>query len=214
MAPVASESGGSEPEDHQTEGNPSLRSGLNDGGSMSSSLSQWVDEHGDALYRYAVQRVRDRHAVEDILQETFLAALKSEEAFRGEAAVRTWLVSILRLKIVDYYRRVARSKTLQQIEEAELESRFVRESRLDPWDASTGNTFENEEFWGVFRGCLEKLPASLGQVYLLREIDQCAPETICESFNISRKNLAVRIFRARAALRDCLDRNWFGREGR
>lgn len=207
MPPAASESENGDSEDRQPQGS------WEDSDGVSSSLSLWVDEHGDALFRYAVQRVRDRHAIEDLLQETFLAALKSAESFRGDSTVRTWLISILRLKIVDYYRKVARNKTLQQVDDAELDPKVVRESRLDRWDASFANTFENEEFWATFRGCLEKLPASLGQVYLLREIDQCAPETICESFNISRKNLAVRIFRARAALRDCLDRHWFGKEG-
>lgn len=207
MPLAASESDDGEAEERQAEVSQDGNGGLN------SSLSVWVDEHGDALFRYALQRVRDRHAVEDLLQETFLAALKSQDSFRGDSAVRTWLISILRLKIVDYFRRVARNKTLQQVDDAELEPKFVRKSRLDRWDASAANTVENEEFWVTFRGCLDKLPSSLGQVYLLREIDQCAPETICESFNISRKNLAVRIFRARAALRDCLDRHWFGKEG-
>ena len=71
--------------------------------------SAWPDEHGDVLYRYARSRVGNRELAEDLVQDALLAALQSRDRFQGRATVRTWLLSILRHKIVDHYRRTAPS---------------------------------------------------------------------------------------------------------
>lgn len=169
-------------------------------------LAHWVDEHSDALYRYALRKLSDRHIIEDILQETFLAALRAAKDRRGDSSTRTWLVAILRMKIADYYRQRERRR-----EEVGLDERqdWVRESKLKAWDASAANTLENDEFWTVLRACIDKLPGTLSAAYFLREIDGLGVSDVCESLGISSKNLAVRLFRARALLRDCLDANWF-----
>ena len=69
---------------------------------------RWLDDHGDYLFKYAVFRLRDNTAAEDAVQETFLAALKAYKEFQGRASERTWLVGILKHKIVDHFRRVMR----------------------------------------------------------------------------------------------------------
>ena len=69
---------------------------------------RWVDEHGDCLYRYALVRVRVPEVAEDLVQETLLAALRSREKFGGRSSERSWLVGILKNKIVDYYRKLGR----------------------------------------------------------------------------------------------------------
>lgn len=170
-------------------------------------LSTWVDEHADALFRFAMRRVRDRHAVDDLLQETYLAALRSQSSYRGEASVRTWLISILRLKIIDHYRRCARTKKHESKQAEKLEPVSVPGNA--DWDYAPANTLENEEFWSAFHSCVDKLPEILARAYLLRELEECSPKQVCEILNISNKNLAVRIFRARTLLRNCLDQNWF-----
>src|ERR687896_2486187 len=68
----------------------------------------WVDQHGDYLFKYASFRLRDSAAAEDVVQETFLAALKAYEKFEGRGSERTWLVGILKHKITDHFRRLAR----------------------------------------------------------------------------------------------------------
>lgn len=180
---------------------------------MSNLLESWVDDHADAMYRFALRRVKDQHAIEDILQETFLSALKAQESFRGDSEVRTWLIAILRLKIVDYYRKQSKDK---KIEDARIEQSMTcnlnRTDKLTEWNVSPSNTLESQEFWAAFYSCVSRLPETLSQAYLMKEIDGCASTTICETLNISPENLAVRIFRARAALRDCLDANWFAKE--
>src|SRR5689334_3934149 len=67
--------------------------------------SRWVDEHGDVLYRYALERVRKPEVAQDLVQETFLAAVRTQDRFRGGSTVRSWLCGILKHKICDYYRK-------------------------------------------------------------------------------------------------------------
>ena len=71
----------------------------------------WVDEHADVLFRYALLRVRRSEVAEDLVQETFLAALHGRETYSGKSSVRTWMIGILRHKILDYFRRTAREQS-------------------------------------------------------------------------------------------------------
>ena len=73
---------------------------------------RWVEEHGDILLRYALARVRDTAVAEDLVQETFLSAWKARQGFAGLSAERSWLVGILKHKIMDYIRRTSRERGL------------------------------------------------------------------------------------------------------
>lgn len=172
----------------------------------------WVDQHADALYRFALMRVGDEHIAEDLVQDTFLAAFQGKAAFRGEASVRTWLIAILRLKLIDHLRREAKTTQRQDSELREEPVVFERKSRLNAWDCDPSKTLENKEFWTVFQSCTDKLPATLARAYLMRELDGCTTQQICELLGISTKNLSVRLFRARNAIRDCLDKHWFTKD--
>src|SRR4051812_6063295 len=68
----------------------------------------WVDEHGDCLYRYALARVRKPDVAQDLVQETFLSAIRSYAKFAGQSSIRSWLCGILKHKICDYYRKLGR----------------------------------------------------------------------------------------------------------
>ena len=174
-------------------------------------LAQWLDEHGDALYCFAMQKVRDEHVVADLLQETFLAAYEGFQKFRGDAQVRTWLISILRIKILDFHRRQKRhAKMLQHAPDRSRAASF-RSKALEAWPTDT-DQLDHSEFWLVFTSCIEKLPSTLAKAFMLRELDGHDTTHVCSILNISPKNLAVRLYRARASLRDCLDGNWFAEE--
>ena len=172
-------------------------------------LESWVDDHGDALFRFALTKVDDLHVVEDLLQETYLAALRSFAKFRGDASVRSWLIAILRLKIADHYRRLNRSKEMDRLDEAAAADRPIGEGRIPPWRVARQSPMEREEFWEIFRACLDKLPERLGSAYLMRELDGQSVNQVCDTLEIDPKHLAVRLFRARGLLRDCLNRKWF-----
>ena len=75
---------------------------------QSADPDRWLDDHGDYLFKYAVFRLRDNNVAEDAVQETFLAALKAYQGFEGRGSERTWLVGILKHKIIDHFRRIGR----------------------------------------------------------------------------------------------------------
>src|SRR5437016_3715083 len=74
--------------------------------------SDWVTTHADCLFNFAVGQVRDKHTAEELVQETFLAAVKAQDKFGGKSSTRTWLVGILRHKIFDHLRKTCRERAV------------------------------------------------------------------------------------------------------
>jgi RNA polymerase sigma-70 factor (ECF subfamily) len=178
--------------------------------------STWVDEHGDALFRFALLRVKDPGVAEDLVQETFLSALKGIDRFKGSSQLRTWLVGILKHKIIDHFRKnrpEVLSSDLATLENETEEERLQRERAkvegLSEWRDTPSNLFENKEFWDVFLGCLDGLPETHRRAFALREIDGVDGGEICKILGITSTNLWVILHRARGKLRSCLQANWF-----
>jgi RNA polymerase sigma-70 factor (TIGR02943 family) len=189
-----------------------------------SEPEQWVDLYGDYLFRYAMMRLRDATRAEDVVQETFLAALKGGKSFAGRSAEKSWLVGILKNKISDYYRKAGRETSFTDMEfySDEESDRFVADGLFkDSWIhelgpqewSSPGANLDSEVFWQTFRDCSNKLPKNVGAVFTLREVDGIESKEICALLNISESNLWVMLHRARMALRRCMEANWFGRKG-
>ena len=70
-----------------------------------SDPEQWVDLYGNYLYRFALGRMRNPEEAQNAVQETFLAALTACKNFAGKSSERTWLISILKHKIIDHFRK-------------------------------------------------------------------------------------------------------------
>jgi RNA polymerase sigma-70 factor (ECF subfamily) len=183
-----------------------------------SDAEGWLADHGDALYRYARLRVHNREAAEDLVQEAFLAAIKSPETFRGAASVRTWLVSILRRKIVDHYRKVSAARAHLESDVQTGGDRFGLFSAdgqwveaIAPWKTPP-QILEDREFWSVLDTCLGRLPRALASAFVLRELMELETAELRDMLSLSPGNLRVRLFRARQLLRECLEKRWFGVE--
>lgn len=177
----------------------------------------WVDQHGDYLYSFALLRLRDHELAEEIVQETFLAALKARQNFAGQSSERTWLVGILKHKIVDHYRRARREQPVADIEggadelfreAGEWAGHWTEEGAPQEWANDPSQLLEQEEFWKVFNRCLAQLPQRLAEAFTLREIDGYSSEEICAILAISPNNLWVMLHRARAMLRRSLEVHW------
>jgi RNA polymerase sigma-70 factor (TIGR02943 family) len=190
-----------------------------------SDPERWVELYGDYLFKFALLRLRDPATAEDVVQETFLAALKGGKSFSGQSAEKSWLVGILKNKVYDYYRKASRETTFTNLEfySDEDSDRFVADGlskdgwihELGPleWSADPGASLDSEEFWKTFRECADKLPKNVSAVFTLREVDGVESREICSLLNISENNLWVMLHRARMALRRCLETNWFGKSG-
>lgn len=173
--------------------------------------ASWLAEHGDALFRYARLRVGRRELAEDLVQDTFVAALQARARYEGGSSVRTWLLSILKHKIVDHYRRSTAARPVEG-SDAILSSFFgpdgLWKRALASW-RTPDKALEDREFWEVFDGCLGRLPRALASVFFLRELEGLGPAELRDRLEISEGNLRVRLHRARLLLRECLERRWF-----
>lgn len=177
----------------------------------------WVDEHGDLLYRYAMQRVRDRQVAEDLVQETFVSALAAIDRFAAESSERTWLVGILRHKIMDHFRGSARrpdtlgDEANAALEDPTFDKRGHWKRTPARWSADADTLAERGEFWVTFHDCLSKLPRRAADAFCLRELSRLDSKGVCEVLGITATNLWTQLHRARLMLRECLEENWFGR---
>jgi RNA polymerase sigma-70 factor (ECF subfamily) len=175
----------------------------------------WVDQHGDFLFRYALSRLGNRAVAEDLVQETFLAALRAERTFAGRSAERTWFVGILKHKIIDHLRRQGRERPLSAVNSSEEMSEELFDKKgwwqVKPakWPADPSEVLETKEFWEAFRHCLEDLPQRLAAVFSLREMDELSTDEVCDALKVTPGNLGVLLYRARMGLRRCLEINWF-----
>lgn len=183
--------------------------------------TSWLDSHGDYLYRYALVRVRDAATAEDLLQETLLAAIGSSPNFGGRSSERTWLVGIMKHKVIDYFRRLARTAQFQLTTTGPDDEPVLFETsgpwqghwREDhaplSWPFNAAQCLESQEFWDTLDRCLSQLPPQMSIAFTLREIDGLSSTEIREILNITPNNLWVLLHRGRSNLRHLLEINWF-----
>jgi RNA polymerase sigma-70 factor (ECF subfamily) len=175
----------------------------------------WVDLYGDYLYRFTLARLKDPAVSEDIVQETFLAALNALNTFQQRSAVRTWLTAILKHKIIDHLRKQNREQGVEDIEKVSdtVEGYYQQggnwKIRPAKWDVNPLKIYEQREFVDAFLKCLAELPQRLSDVFVRREMEGLSTEEICNSMNISATNSWVMLYRARSRLRRCLETSWF-----
>jgi len=179
----------------------------------------WVDLYGDDLYRFALARVNDSAAAEDLVQETFLAALSARRHFQGRSSEKTWLIGILKHKIVDHYRRSNREQPLtsEEMERRETDAMFNEtgqwKERPGRWSLNPSRVFEQHEFFSVLEDCLSILPERTAEAFVLREMKGLTTQEICNTLNISATNCWVMLYRARMQLRRCIEKRWFAPAG-
>lgn len=175
--------------------------------------AKWIDLYSDYLFNYTLARVNDKDMAEDLVQETFLAGLKSMKNFKGEASERTWLISILKRKIIDYYRKTNSNKGKAEVRmsynDNETEGDWLEERVADPFDKTAEDLMQNSELGDAILDCLSKLPEKQAEVFRMKTIEGYETEVICKELNITASNLWVIIHRARTAMASCLEKNWF-----
>ncbi len=174
----------------------------------------WIDKYSDYLFNYTIVRVDDREIAKDIVQETFFAGLRSMKNFKGEASERTWLISILKRKIIDHYRKINSNKGKAEVRmaynsDSETEGDWLEERVADPYAENAENKIENNELGKAIQNCLSKLPEKQATIFRMKTIDGFDTETICNEFDITASNLWVIIHRARTAMAACMEKNWF-----
>lgn len=174
----------------------------------------WVDNYADYLYNYAITRVSNGNIAKDLVQETFFAGLKSAKNFEGKSTERTWLTSILKRKVIDYYRKINSKKGQAEVsmsfyDSGKNEGNWIEERVPQSWNSSVEKDIENEELKLQLDKCIDKLPKKYAIVFRMKTIQGFETEDICKELDITPSNLWVMIHRARTQLRECMEVNWF-----
>ncbi|TXD49988.1 sigma-70 family RNA polymerase sigma factor [Polaribacter sp. IC073] len=176
--------------------------------------NKWIDSYADYLYNYSISRVNNSDLAKDLVQETFFAGLKSAKNFQGKASERTWLVSILKRKIIDHYRKINSNKGKAEVRmnfysDGENEGDWLEERVPQNWDNTSDKKIENEELRNQLEACIDKLPEKYAMVFRMKTVQEFETEEICKELGITSSNLWVIIHRARTQLRKCMEDNWF-----
>ena len=182
---------------------------------MKSDPEGWLDNYGDALFRYALLKTGNQAVAEDLVQETLIAALKGHKNFRGDSSEKTWLIGILKHKVMDHFRRPAREQPLEQDEalgryEDQLFDETGHWREPAPKWHNPHQALEDQAFLETLNRCLEELPQRHSELFMLSELEDIDNTSLCKLLDISStNNLWVMLSRIRARLRRCLDNHWF-----
>ncbi|MFG6487700.1 sigma-70 family RNA polymerase sigma factor [Roseateles sp. BYS78W] len=168
------------------------------------------------LLKYARLQLRNPAWAEDAVSETVLAALEKPQAFAGNSQLKTWLIGILKHKLVDQIRRNSRemSTTASSDDGEDLDDLlFAADGHWREMQHDWGNpedALRQLDFMKVLEACVEKLPGQQGRLFMMREWLELESDEICKELAITPTNLWVILHRARLRLRECLQLGWFG----
>ncbi|MDZ7890678.1 MAG: sigma-70 family RNA polymerase sigma factor [Rhodoferax sp.] len=185
------------------------------------SFEQQVAGHRDYLYKFARMQLRNDAWAEDAVSETLLAALVKPQAFEQRSQLKTWLVGILKHKVIDALRHHSREITAASSSEDDdtdpLELlNFRTDGHFTEAPAEWGNPeqqTQSRQFFEVLEACADRLPPAQGRLFLMREWLELSSDEICKELNLTPTNLYVQLHRARLRLRECLEMNWFQKVG-
>lgn len=174
--------------------------------------AEWVDLHGDALFRFALMRVSGADQAQDLVQDTLIAGIGARERYSGKSSERTWLTGILKHKILDYYRKKGREIPESQLQPEEGDSEHfqnhLHQNRPQRWDESPDSRLSNKDLNSILSGCIDELPNHIKQVFVMREVDRIESDEVCNILEMSSTNLYVVMHRARKMLKDCIQKSW------
>ena len=191
---------------------------INRNASALGKLDDQLDSLRGDMLKFARLQLRDDAAAEDVVQETFAAALSNRKLFGHRSQLKTWVFGILKNKIVDIIRERARSPSsfpaAEEIPENAYDDLFdengfwQEDARPSSW-GDPEKSFASQQFWGIFEICLTRLPENTARIFMMKEMLGFETEEICKELAISPTNCWVVLHRARMGLRLCLEERWF-----
>jgi RNA polymerase sigma-70 factor (ECF subfamily) len=168
------------------------------------------------LLRFAQMQLRNDTLAEDVVSETMLAILEKPDNFEGRSTLRTYATGILKFKIIDVLRTKGREVHIEPTDEQSMDD------ALDALFAADGHwaepppawqqperSLEQAQFFDTLQGCVDRMPAKLGRIFMMREWLDREVDDICSELGITSNNCGVMLYRARMQLRECLDIHWF-----
>jgi len=181
------------------------------------SFEQQLIDHRGYLLRFARLQLRNETWAEDAVSETVLAALAKPQSFANRSQLKTWLIGILKHKVIDALRHHSREVcSLDDSGDDDADPLeflgFQSDGHFSQAPSEWGNPeqqISSRQFLEVLDACAGKLPANQGRLFLMREWLELSSEEICKELSLTPTNLYVQLHRARLRLRECLELNWF-----
>jgi RNA polymerase sigma-70 factor (ECF subfamily) len=168
------------------------------------------------LLRHARYAVSDHGLAEDLVQDTLIAVVEQGSRHRGESSRLTWALAILKNKIADWYRAPAQRRVVQLAPEDEelgealevlYQANGMAAEMAADWQQPE-NREEQRQMMRTLDTCLGNLPRQTGRVFMMREWLGFETGEICERLGLSAENCRTILYRARTALRVCMQHNW------
>jgi RNA polymerase sigma-70 factor, ECF subfamily len=154
--------------------------------------AQLIDELSPALFRFALRFVRRREEAEDLVQETWLSALRGARSFEGRSSLRTWLNGILRRRAADHYRKERHTDTLD-----------------DDYDAgyfvSLAEQLDSHAAAGLVAQAVSELSLLEQTAFTLCDVEECERDEAAERMGVTRGHLRVLLHRARQKIQHRLE---------
>lgn len=172
-------------------------------------ITLWIEQYSEPLLNRAFYLLSDREEATDMVQEVFLAAHLAYDNFQSDCEPLTWLHSILRRKVADFYRHKYRG----QVQTISLDHFFdesgswIDQNVSSRWNDDT--LTREEEFKDIFDNCINQLPMKWKLLVKLYYLQEQKSSDICQEFGLTKTNLWKILQRSRLQLRECLETNWF-----
>lgn len=174
------------------------------------------------LFAYALAKVRDHHSAEDLVQDVLLVGWKKRHQFEERSKLGTWLIGILKFKILDHFRAKKRTPTALATDSVNAEEwggdlfehlfdkrgwwKIDPNYQMDTFTESPHATAERDEIFDAIRRCIDELPARLRLLFILREVEQLSVDACAAAADVTPGSAAVLLTRARHRMRGSLQR--------
>lgn len=180
----------------------------------------------EPMYRFAYNQLNNEQYAKDVVQDTFVNALKYADSFQGKSAFKTWIFAILKNKISDFIREHQKHIPLCDLHHDDNDTTFLEclfdeighwqiDSSIKAFDKLANDPVQlaqDDDFWQILEMCLDNLPKEQARVFLMKEYIELETDVICQELNITRQNFYVLMHRARLRLQTCLSIKWLNDE--
>ncbi len=162
------------------------------------ALAELVKLHENTVYNFAFKICRDREKAEHVMQETFLSLVKSISQFSGKSKLSTWLYTV----VSNHCLMLARYEKKRIASEFEEEASFSDAVSSDSWNVTPSDVAENNELKEMLDRVIKRLPEDYRIVFMLRDVEGFSTKETAEIMNLSIPAVKSRLHRARAFLRN------------
>jgi RNA polymerase sigma-70 factor (ECF subfamily) len=164
--------------------------------------------HNSRLFRVARAILRNDAAAEDALQDAYLDAYRHSDSFRGDAPARTWLTRLVINQALMRLRRQKRDRVVVPFSDRSTSEPDPGEAQVaDEKSESPDEAVLRAEMRRMLERRIDELPVAFRTVFVMREIEDMTVEETAECLSIPSSTVRTRLFRARALLRDALERD-------